>query len=388
MKTKGSGEKKPKFAILGAGHGGLAMAGHLALMGFEVSLYNRGEERLWGVAARGGIDLEGEVVGFGKIPVVTTSIEKAIHNADLIMVVVPATGHRYIAEQCAPYLKDNQMVILHPGRTFGAIEFRHVLLEKECKAEAIIAEAQTFLYASRVIGPGQARIFGIKNSIPVASIRAHLIPEVLKRLRIAYPQFVPGDNVFKTSFDNIGAIFHPTLSVLNAGWIESETEFQFYIHGASPSVSRVLEQVDEERIRVAEALGIRAMTARQWLYIAYDSAGSDLYTAIRVTPGYRGIMAPTNLRMRYIKEDVPASLVPIASIGKMLGVETPVIHSIITIASTINQCDYWAEGRTVERLGIQDMSLRDLRLFAIGEASAGDNQDAGSAPSFLKGEEK
>lgn len=386
MKSNKAEVKKPKFAVLGAGHGGLAMAGHLAIMGFDVSLYNRGEERLWGVAARGGVDIEGEVNGFGKIPVVTTSIEEAIRNAELIMVVVPATGHRYIAEQCAPYLKDHQTVILNPGRTFGAIEFRKVLLEKECKAEAIIAESQTFIYASRVVGPGQARIFSVKNSIPVASIRAHLIPQVLSRLRVAYPQFVPGDNVFKTSFDNIGAIFHPTLCVLNAGWIESESEFQFYLHGASPSVSRVLEQVDEERIRVAETLGIRAMTARQWLYIAYDSAGSDLYNAIRVTPGYRGIMAPTNLQMRYIREDVPASLVPIASLGKMLGVETPAMDSIITIASTINQCDYWAEGRTMERLGIHNMSLRELRLFAIGETGPNDTQDQDSDSAFLKGE--
>lgn len=369
MRTKKGDDKKPRFAVLGAGHGGLAMAGHLALMGFDVSLYNRGEERLWGVAARGGVELVGEIEGFGKIKTVTTDIGKALHNAELVMVVVPATGHRFIAAQCAPHLKDGQIVILHPGRTFGAIEFRQVLVENGCTADVVIGEAQTFLYASRVIDPGQARIFGIKNSIPVASIRAHLIPQVLSRLRLAFPQFVPGDNVLKTSFDNIGAIFHPTLCVLNAGWIESESDFQFYLQGASPSVAKVLERVDEERIEVAEKLGIRAMSARQWLYIAYDSAGSDLHQAIRVTPGYRGIMAPTNLQMRYIKEDVPSSLVPIASLGKMLGVETPVINSIITIASAINQCDYWQVGRTVEKLGINNMSLRDLRLFAIGETS-------------------
>ena len=57
---------KPKFAVLGAGHGGSAVAGHLALMGFEVRLYNRTEERLWGVKASGGIELEGELEGIGK----------------------------------------------------------------------------------------------------------------------------------------------------------------------------------------------------------------------------------------------------------------------------------------------------------------------------------
>ena len=40
---------KPKFCVLGAGNGGLAMAGHLAIMGFPVNLYNRSKKRLLSV---------------------------------------------------------------------------------------------------------------------------------------------------------------------------------------------------------------------------------------------------------------------------------------------------------------------------------------------------
>ena len=39
-------EHKFKIAVLWAGHGGLAMAGHLALNGFSVNIYSRSEERL------------------------------------------------------------------------------------------------------------------------------------------------------------------------------------------------------------------------------------------------------------------------------------------------------------------------------------------------------
>ncbi len=363
-------ERKPTFAVLGAGHGGLAMAGHLAIMGFEVKLFNRTEERITPVQSRGGIEVEGEVDGFGPISVATAIMEEAIRDVDLIMVVAPANAHRYMAEQCAPHLRDGQIVVLHPGRTFGALEFKQVLLEKGVTADVIVAEAQTFIYASRAIGPAHARIFGIKNSIPVASVRAYLIPTLLKKLRVPYPQFIPGDNIFKTSFENIGSIFHPALCVLNAGWIEDDAQFQFYIDGVQPSVAKVLEQVDAERVEVAAALGIRALTAREWLYLAYSSSGPDLYTAIRANPGYRGIMAPTTLRVRYISEDVPMSLVPMSSVGKMLGVETPMIDTIIRLAGALNQEDYWAKGRTVERLGIANMSLKELRLLAIGEKSA------------------
>jgi len=360
---------KPKFAVLGAGHGGLAMAGHLALMGFKVNLFNRSKDRLWGVISIGGVSIESDfgLEGFGKINLATTNIEEAISDVDIIMVVVPATAHRYMAEITAPFLKDGQVLILNPGRTFGALEFKQVLDMMNVKTDVIIAEAQTFIYASRVIGPGQARIFRIKNSIPVASIHAYLIPEVLKKLRHAYPQFVAGDNIFKTSFDNIGAVFHPTLCVLNAGWIEDDAEFQFYVQGATTSVAKVLEKVDEERVKVAAALGIRALTAREWLYLAYNAAGDNLQDAMKSNSGYKGIKAPTRINMRYITEDVPSSLVPISSVGKKFNVQTPTIDSIIHIASCLNQTDYWKEGRTVERLGIQDMTLRELRLLAIGE---------------------
>lgn len=345
------------------------MAGHLALMGHRVNLFNRGEERLWGVKSSGSVEITGEVEGFGKINLATTSVKDAIKGVEMIMVVVPANGHGWIAEQMAPHVVDRQIIVLHPGRTFGAIEFRQVLNRMKVKADVVISEAQTFIYASRATGPSQVHIFRIKHSIPVASIRAHLIPMVITKLRQFYPQFVPGDNVFKTSLENIGSVFHPVLCIMNAGWIEHDIDFQFYHEGATDSVTRVLEKIDEERVHVAEALGIRAISARQWLYMAYSSEGKTLFEAMRKNIGYRGILAPRSLKVRYMEEDIPFSLVPIASTGKMLNVKTPTIDSIIHLGSELNSCDYWSQGRTVENLGIAGMSLRDLRLLAIGETA-------------------
>ncbi len=358
------------IAVLGAGHGGMAMAGHLALMGHKVNLFNRGEERLWGVMRSGAIQVTGEVEGYGEINLATNSIGDAIKGVELIMVVLPAFGHRWIAEHIAPHLVDGQIIVLHPGRTLGALEFRKVLDDKNVTADVIISEAQTFIYASRSTGPSQAHIFRIKNSIPVASIRAHLIPRVIEKLREFYPQYVPGDNVFKTSFENIGSVFHPALCVLNAGWIEHDIDYQFYREGATVSVTHVLEKIDSERVAVAESLGIRAITARQWLYMAYSAAGETLYDSMQKNAGYRGILAPRTLKMRYLDEDIPFSLVPIASVGKKFNIETPTIDSIIQLGSQLNSCDYLAQGRTVESLGITDLSLRELRLIAIGEKPA------------------
>lgn len=354
------------FCILGAGHGGLAMAGHLAIKGFRVNLYNRGRRRILPVIHRGGIKVEGEVKGFGKIDLASTNMKECMEEADVLMVVVPALAHSFIAETCAPYLKENQIVLLNPGRTGGALEFYNVLKKKELKKLPFIAEAQTFLYASRALGPAHAKIFSIKNSIPLATLPAYWIPGVQKIINRAFPQFIPGDNIFKTSFDNIGAIFHPALTILNAGWIEdTHGDFEYYIQGASESVARTLEKLDKERMAVAAALGIKALSARAWLYTAYSATGKDLYEAIHDNPGYLGINAPDRLHHRYVDEDVPMSLVPIASLGEMLKVETPTIRAVIHIASIMRGIDFWEIGRTVEKLGIKGMSIKGIRLLAV-----------------------
>jgi opine dehydrogenase len=154
--------------------------------------------------------------------------------------------------------------------------------------------------------------------------------------------------------------------VLNAARIESTNgDFEYYTEGITASVSLILENMDKERIAVAEALGFRAMTAREWLYIAYDAAGRTLFEAMLNNRGYDGIMAPKTILHRYITEDVPMSLVPIASLGRFCDVPTPTIDAIILLGSILHQKDYWACGRTFERMGLTGMTLKELRTFII-----------------------
>ena len=371
-------EGMPRFCVLGAGPGGMAMAGHLALTGCIVNLFNRSPERIAAVQARGGIDVTGSVHGFARLNCITTDAAEAMASADILMVVTPATAHRDIAETVAPHVKDGQVLVLNPGRTGGALEVAQVLHLRNPAVRPYLAEAQTLLYAARMTNPGQVHIHGIKNSVPLATLPAYQIADILPAISKVLPQFVPGDNVLKTSLDNIGAVFHPAITILNAGRIEdTHGDFQYYVQGVTPAVASVLEAVDRERVAVACALGIRATTAREWLYLAYDAAGKTLLDAMRANPGYAGIKAAGTIQHRYISEDVPTSLVPIASIGEMLGVPTPGIRAVIHMASLMHGVDYWAEGRTVQRLGLAGMSVKEIRFLVVGaEAGAAEARPA------------
>jgi opine dehydrogenase len=356
-----------RYSVLGAGNGGKAMAAHLSLKGFEVNLYNRTPEHISAIKARGGIELEsheGGPHGFGKLNIVTSDIQEAVESADVLMVVVPSSAHASIARNMAPFLRDGQNLILHPGRTCGALEVAKIIRDSGSTADITISEAETFIYASRSDGPAQARIFRIKDAVPLASLPAIRTEQVLEIINQAYPQYIDGINVLHTGLNNMGAIFHPTLTLLNAGWIEStHGDFQFYIDGVTPSVARLLEVLDRERVTVASALGIRARSAMDWIQMAYTTSGGDLHEAIHNQPGYYGIKAPSSLNHRYIFEDVPMSLVPIASMAKQYGVSVRGMESIIRIACIIHRTDYWRRGRTLRKLGIDRLSVTELTRY-------------------------
>ena len=356
-----------RFTVVGAGHGGKSMAAHLALKGKEVTLYNRTYSHIEIIAKRKGIELEsypGGPHGFGELVKATSDVQEALADAQVVMLVVPSTAHADLAEVMAPHLKDGQVVLLNPGRTFGAIEFDMVLRKSGCTADIYLAEAETLIYASRSDGPAQGRIFRIKEAVPLAALPANRTEHVLEIIHDAYPQFIDGVNVLHTGLNNMGAIFHPALAILNAGRIEStHGDFQFYIDGVTPSVAIVLEALDRERVTVASSLGIRARTAQEWLELAYNVKGDNLYQAIHNNSGYYGINAPPTLAHRYIFEDIPMSLLPIASLGKQYGISVRAMDSIIRLACIIHKTDYHRNGRTVEKLGIDKLSVDELERY-------------------------
>lgn len=359
----------PTVAVLGAGNCGQAMAAHLRSMGIKVNLYNRSKGRINAIKKNGGINIKGVISGLWMPSKITTDIGEAIEDVDIIMIVIPASGHGDLAKACAPYLKDEQTVILNPGRTFGALEFLKIIRKNESKARITVAETQTTIYTARLIKDGEVELIALKNSVLIASIPANQITKIVDTLKYIYPQLNQAKNVLITSLNNMGAILHPTPTLFNVGWIEKpDTLFKHYYDAISPTIANFLEKLDGERIKVAKALCVESMSLRDWLYATYGVKGNTIYEAIQNNEKYSEIDAPTTIQHRYIFEDIPTGLVPIASLGEMLGVDTPNINLVIEHASSLLDIDFWEIGRTVEKLGLKGLSVNDIKkLVEEGE---------------------
>jgi opine dehydrogenase len=59
------------------------------------------------------------------------------------------------------------------------------------------------------------------------------------------------------------------------------------------------------------------------------------------------------------------SLVPIASLGDLLGVPTPTFRTMIHLASILHDQDYWLIGRTAEQMGLAGLDVAAIRRYAL-----------------------
>jgi opine dehydrogenase len=358
--------------VVGAGNGGLSFAAWLALEGCRVNLYDKFEKTLTDIRDAGGVSLKSPSKnGFARLNRVTSDIEEALEGSALVMVATPAFAHRDVADACAPFLSEGQTVVLNPGRTAGALEFRNVVKERNPDADFIVAEAQSLLFACRKTGPAESTVYKVKQRMPLAALPSTRTDEVVKALAPCFPQFVPAGSVLETSLMNIGAIFHPVPAILNIARIDAGENFEHYMQGISPSVANVLERLDRERLAVASAMGVRTMSALEWLEDAYDVRTRDaagIYEAIQRQEQYRGIAAPKDPFARYISEDVPTGLVPLSELGRAAGVGTPLMDAVVVLADSLHKRDYRAVGRNLKSLGLEGMSVADIGAYVLREA--------------------
>lgn len=356
-----------KIAVIGAGNGGQAIAGYLSMSSYEVSLYDRDKQKIEQLQKKGGIQLEGKIQGFGKITHITNVLPDAIKKAKVIMVTTVANAHIDIAHAMASSIEDGQVILLNPGRTCGAIVFKQALKESKCKVRYYLGEAQTLVYACRVVENGRVNIIGIKDKVLLSGLPSCDTNYILEQVRTFYPCFKACENVLHTSFENIGAMFHPCVCLFNAATIERQRQFYFY-RDMTKQVAKFIEKFDAERLSVGRAYGIKLLSVNEWIKVAYkDTKGDTLCERMQNNPGYYDIKGPGTIFTRQLTEDIPTGVLPIRDLGKVAGVTTPLLDSMIIIIEALLDMDLHTNGRSLKNLGLEHKTKEEILEFIKNE---------------------
>lgn len=355
-----------KIAVLGGGNGGHAMAADLALAGHEVNFAELPDfaDNIGFAQLRGGICLKGKTgaakeAGFAKLNKVTTDVKEAVKGVKVIMLPVPAYGQLPFIELIAEELTDGQMIVFHPGN-FGALVCHNYLRTNNINKNVILAEAECLIYACRIQGSGEIFVKAVKGEVKFSTFPANKLTEGLALINELYPQYVATENVLYTSMNNINFVLHPTSTLLNASRIELMGPYRNCYYDITPSVARIMEGIDKEKIQIFKSLGLEPTPFVKILQRYYSATGDTIYEAVHTSPTYSIQNSPPNLKYRYVTEDVPYGLVLLSAFGRALNVETRYIDTIIELASLINNEHYREIGRSLSDLGLEGMTAEEI----------------------------
>jgi opine dehydrogenase len=358
------------IAVLGSGNGGCAVAFDCAAHGHQVTLFDFEQfpDSIKAVQNNGGIHCEGILEGFQPVASAGHEIEKALDGADIIYAVGPAYSTRPFAEACKPYLKQGQIVIVCPSSCGGSIEFKNGAGLDLRDEDIVVAETSTLPYAVRLLEPSKIRIFNkLKGGLFLAAVPAKNTHDVLEKVRDVYPTMSAAKNIIQTSLQNGNPVIHPAITLMNVALIErTKGDFEFYHEGVTPTVGRLIEAVDRERIAIGKKLGVEVIPDPELGVIQGYMAEATYDNGFINSPGFAGVKAQSSLDYRYFNEDVGYGLVFLQKLGEQVGVATPVMSAVITLVSLLMNRDYVGESRrTMETLGLSKHTAEELeRLLA------------------------
>lgn len=358
-----------KVAVLGGGSGAHAMAADIALGGYEVRWGELPDyaDDIKAVQVLGGIHLEGAAFvgkepGFAPIALATTDLAAAINGADLVMVVVPAFRQEAYMRSLIDCVEPGQVVVFNPGR-FGPLIFQKMLADAGRPLDFILGGTVTLVYSARVSGMARVKIKAYKNNVLFAALPHSQTAAALERIQPIYPQFKAANTILETALGSPGIIMHPVSTLLNASRIEQMGPYHNSYYDITPSVGRVIDDLDLERQAIGVQLGITGITIPEVLGKYYGAVGQNSYEVIHNCDLYRSQTSPDRLSFRYVTEELPFGLVPIASLGEHLGLDTANIRSIIHLGEMTNEVNYWQTGCTVDSFGFTGRSVAEIQEF-------------------------
>ncbi len=364
-----------KVTIIGSGNAALTAAYHFTLNGADVCLYGaKGfDQPLTDIEEKGALEALAEFNGVTlaypgkqKIAKITRDLQEAVAYSDILILPVPAFAQEPLFNEMLPYLRDGQILMLMPGN-YGSLVLNKIKKERGYKdVDITFVDAISIPWATRICGPAELAILGMKEFLPVAALPASRTQAAIERLQPIFPlPLEPLQNVIAAGLENINYGGHPLLTTLNMGLLENfDGKFNYYKDCCSTATARAAAKMEEERQAIGKALGLNLRTELEMMNALYNMDCKTVYEVNRTSETHGKLnSAPNSSQARYITEDAAYLLVPCYYFGKLLGTDTTIITSCLNIDNAYNDTNYFETGRTLEKMGLDGMSAKEMMDF-------------------------
>jgi opine dehydrogenase len=353
--------RKSTVAVIGAGFGGKGIAASLGIQGFRIRIHDVDPTKIDPIKERGGLRLTKHENNFAPVECASTNLAEVVSDAPLILVSTYGNDHAAVATALAPLLRDGQIILLVQGHFFGSWLFRRTLEKAGCKARVDIAEMDSYPYMLGITAPDTVEMGTVKATWRLASTPMSRTSAIMEEVGFMFPGMVPAKSLLDAGF-NLGGLFHICGILTNVSRVEGPERYHFYAANMVPSVCNFIHSMDRERRAVAKAYGIELDDVQNWLAKTYGLKHEKLVDNLQemAITHYEHAPAPKSLKHRYLVQDVGCDLVAALELARAAGVATPVSDAAIVLANVLTGRDFVAEGRNLQRLGLEGKGPQEI----------------------------
>ena len=349
---------------------GLAGAGSIAF-GTAAVLHEQGHDpMLWSPSGAGTADLaEGApLIATGAVetsmtPRIAASAHALAQENDVLILTLPGYGHKTALDALAPHITPRHQVIISSHASLGAVYLAQLLAERGVKVP-ITAWGTTICTGRRQSGT-EVKVNTVRSRVDLCTVPADRSEEALALCQTLFgDRFQSRDGLLAISLSNLNPQNHMGIALGNITRMErGETWSQG--QNVTPTVGRLLEALDEERLAIAHALGLEVKTIFEHFHLSFHvpvASISEMNQQMHAQGN--GGTGPATADSRYVTEDVPYGLVLTAALGRLAGHPAPLHEAGIRIFSAMYGRDFEEENEILKALDLDRYSLDDLKQAA------------------------
>lgn len=352
---------KPTIGIVGTGPIGLGSAALLSKHGLTSMIWS--PSRNFQPGTYKGIEMTSSgAIDKAFFPEFAHSAKELVQNCKVILIAVPANAHKDVFDQIAEYLRADHVIIISSHAPFGSQYLQSRLLPHDI--EPLIIAWGTTIVSGRKNTATSVHINTVRDRVDMATLPVNRANEGLQLCQQLFgDHFKLHDNMMVIALSNLNPQNHLGIALCNLTRMEKGEIWQ-QAANITPAVGRLLEQLDKERLAIAEALDLKVRNIYEHFslsfHVAYASV-SDMSEEM-VRNGHSGC-GPASLDTRYVFEDVPYGLVPTAWLGQQVGRPAILHEAGILMFNALYGQDFYSENTLMAALDLEVLSKTELQNF-------------------------